>query len=355
MIKILDSYVLKKFIATLILSLLTMVLIYIIIDLFDNLNKFIDARMPLIGYIMYYTLKIPEIISQIFPIVVFMSLLFTLGNLTKYNEITAMLSSGISLMRISAPLIILGILLSFGHFYFTETVVPYASRKHYEAKDYYLDKGNKLHRKMNEFVYQEKNSIVYISSFDSKTEVASGVSIQSIKEGTIDYRLDADKMVYQKGAWKLINLTKRIFIADSTAYEKLDSLSVAMDFEPKDIAEIELKPIEMGYFELDEYIQKKKELGADMTKWEVEKTSKMSYSVITLILILIAIPLSTGRARSAASVNFGISVGIAFVYYLLIIMFKNWGAVGQLNAVMSAWAPNVIFGIMGLILIRRAR
>jgi lipopolysaccharide export system permease protein len=355
MIKILDIYVLKKFISTLFMALLAMVTVYIVIDLFDNLNKFIDANMPLIGYFMYYTLKIPEIISQIFPIVVFMSLLFTLGNLTKYNEITAMMSSGISLLRISAPLIILGILLSLGHFWFTESAVPYFSRKHYEAKDYYLNTGSKFHRKMNEFVYQEKNSIVYISSFDSKTEIATGVSIQNIKNETIDSRLDADRMVYHDGKWKLLNLTRRKFIADSTAYEKLDSLIIALDFEPKDIAEIELKPIEMGFVELGEYITKKKELGADMTKWEVERASKMSYSVITLILILIAIPLSTGRARSAVSVNFGISVGIAFLYYLLIIMFKNWGAVGQLNVIVSAWAPNIIFGIMGLFLIRRAK
>ncbi len=355
MIKILDSYIVKKFISTLFIALLAMITVYIVIDLFDNLNKFIDAEMPLIGYFMYYTLKIPEIISQIFPVVVFMSLLFTLGGLTKYNEITAMMSSGISLLRISAPLLILGIILSFAHFWFTESAVPYFSRKHYEAKDYYLNKGSKFHRKMNEFVYQEKNSIVYISSFDSKTGVAAGVSIQNIKNESIDSRLDAESMKYKNGKWKLVNLTRRKFIADSTSYEKLDSVIIGLDFEPKDIAEIELKPIEMGYFELDEYITKKKELGADMTKWEVEKMSKMSYSAITLILILIAIPLSTGRARSATSVNFGISVGIAFVYYLLIIMFKNWGAVGQLNVIVSSWAPNIIFGMAGLFLIRRAK
>ncbi|MBU4486540.1 MAG: LPS export ABC transporter permease LptG [Candidatus Delongbacteria bacterium] len=355
MIKILDVYILKKFIITLLMSLLTMVLIYIIIDLFDHLNKFLDAKMPLIGYVLYYTLKIPEIISQIFPVVVFMSLLFTLGNLTKYNEIVAMLSSGISLLRISAPLLILGILLSIGHFFFTEKVVPYSSRKHYESKDYYLDKGSKFHRKMNEFVYQENNSIVYISSFDSKSQIASGVSLQSINDGRIDFRVDAEKMFYKDGKWELKNLIRRKFYSDSTGYEKLDSISLFLDFEPKDITEIELKPIEMGYFELKEYIEKKKNLGADMTKWEVEKMSKLSYSVISLILILIAIPLSTGRGRSSTSVNFGISVGIAFVYYLLIIMFKNWGAVGQINVPISAWTPNIIFGLIGIYLIRRAK
>jgi lipopolysaccharide export system permease protein len=354
-VKILDLYLIKKFIVTLIVSLATMMLIYIIIDLFDHLNRFLDANMPLMGYFLYYTLKIPEILSQILPLVGFMSLLLTLGNLTKYNEIVAMLSSGISLFRISLPFIVLGILLSAGHFYFTETVVPYASRKHYEAKDYYLTKSSKVHRKYNEFVYQEGNSVVYMSTFDGRSDTAGGVSIQAIHDGRIDFRLDAEEMKYEKGRWKLLNLVKRTFIEDSTVFERLDSLSVFLDFEPEDVTLIELKPIEMGFFELSEYIDKKKKLGSEMTKWEVEKHSKVSYSVINLVLILIAIPLGTGRARSAASVNFGISVGIAFVYYLLIIMFKNWGAVGQVNIVVSAWAPNIIFGLIGLYMIRRAK
>jgi lipopolysaccharide export system permease protein len=355
MIKILDSYILKKFIFTLLMSLLTMVFVYIIIDLFDHLNKFLDSQMPLMGYILYYTLKIPEIVSQIFPLVVFMALLFTLGGLTKYNEIVAMMSAGISLFRISAPVIIFGILISAGHFIFTETAVPYASRKHYEAKDYYLGSGSKLHRKMNEFVYQEKNSVVYINSFDGRSRVASGISIQGISDGKIDFRVDAEKMSYTGEKWNLKDAARRRFTPDSTYYEKFDSLSVFLDFEPEDIMEIELKPIEMGYFELGEYISKKKSLGADMLKWEVERASKISSSAITLVLILIAIPLGTGRARSAVSVNFGISVGIAFVYYLLIIMFKNWGAVGQVSLAVSAWSPNLIFGLLGSWLIWRAK
>ncbi|MGD9708142.1 MAG: LPS export ABC transporter permease LptG [Candidatus Delongbacteria bacterium] len=355
MIKILDLYMIKKFTVTLIISLATMILIYIIIDLFDHLNKFLDANMPLIGYILYYTLKIPEIISQILPLVSFMSLLFTLGSLTKYNEIVAMLSSGMSLFRISLPFVIMGILLSAGHFYFTESVVPYASRKHYEAKDYYLTKSSKIHRRYNEFVYQEGNSIVYISTFDGNRKIAGGVSIQAINEGRIDFRLDADEMMYEDGKWKLKKLIKRTFVADSTIFERMDSLSIFLDFEPEDITKTELKPIEMGFFELSEYIEKKERLGADMTKWKVEKYSKISYSLINLVLILIAIPLGTGRARSAASVNFGISVGIAFIYYLLIIMFKNWGAVGQVNVLVSAWAPNMIFGIIGIYMIKRAK
>ncbi|MCK4981084.1 MAG: LptF/LptG family permease, partial [Candidatus Delongbacteria bacterium] len=111
-------------------------------------------------------------------------------------------------------------------------------------------------------------------------------------------------------------------------------------------------PVEMGWFELDEYIASKRKLGIDMTKWEVEKMSKISYSLITLVLILLAIPLSTGRVRSSTSVNFGVSVGISFVYYLLIIMFKNWGAVGTLNVVVASWSPNFIFGAIGITLLK---
>ncbi|NOR45502.1 MAG: LptF/LptG family permease [Candidatus Delongbacteria bacterium] len=102
----LDRYILKKFFITLLFAMVAMIMIYVIIDLFDHLNKFLDAKMPLMGFIIYYTLKIPEIISQIFPIVSFMSLLFTLGNLSKYQEIVAMMTSGISLTRIAIPFII---------------------------------------------------------------------------------------------------------------------------------------------------------------------------------------------------------------------------------------------------------
>lgn len=355
MFRILDRYILKKFAVTLTVSLLSMILVYIVIDLFDHLNKFLDAEMPLIGFIVYYTLKIPEIIYQLFPVVVFMALLFTLGNLTKYKEITAMMTSGISLLRISAPIIFIGILLSASHFFFGETVVPYAARKHYEVRDYYMGKKAKFHRRKNEFVYQEKNSVVYINTFDGRSGIAQGISIQAIAEGAINFRIDADRMTYSDGKWKLRGAVKRTFTSDSTFYKGFDSLTVFLDFEPDDILEIELKPIEMGYFELKEYIAKRKSFGTDMTKWDVEKMSKISYSAITLVLILIAIPLGTGRARSAASVNFGISVGMAFIYYLLIIMFKNWGAVGQINVIVASWAPNVLFGLFGIYLIKRAK
>lgn len=355
MFRLLDRYILKKFAVTLTVSLLSMILVYIVIDLFDHLNKFLDAEMPLIGFVVYYTLKIPEIIYQLFPVVVFMALLFTLGNLTKYKEITAMMSSGISLLRISAPVIFIGIVLSVSHFFFGETIVPYAARKHYEVRDYYMGKKSKFHRRKNEFVYQEQNSVVYINTFDGRSGIANGISIQAISEGSINFRIDADKMTFGDGKWKLRDAVRRTFTSDSTFYQSFDSLTVFLDFEPDDILEIELKPVEMGYFELKEYIAKRKSFGTDMTKWEVEKMSKVSYSAITLVLILIAIPLSTGRARSAASVNFGISVGMAFIYYLLIIMFKNWGAVGQLNVTVASWGPNLIFGLFGIYLIKRAK
>ncbi|NOR45503.1 MAG: LptF/LptG family permease [Candidatus Delongbacteria bacterium] len=242
--------------------------------------------------------------------------------------------------------------LSAFHFYFSEIVLPIASRKHYEAQKFYLKKGRKFTKKRNEYIYQEKNSIVYISHYDNRKKIAQGVSIQGISHGKITFRLDAETMKYNSEKWLLSNVTKRKFFPDSTSYRHLDSLYMHLDFKPTDIKEIELKPVEMGWFELDEYISSKRKLGIDMTKWEVEKMSKISYSLITLVLILLAIPLSTGRVRSSTSVSFGISIGIAFVYYLLIIMFKNWGAVGTLDVAVAAWTPNVIFGTIGILLLK---
>ena len=352
MFRKLDRYILKKFFITIFFALCTMVMIYIVIDLFDNLNKYLDAKTPVIGYIVIYTLRIPEIISQIFPLVVFMSLLFTLGGLSKYREIVAMMSSGLSLRRIAGPLLIAGIFLSCFHFYFSEIVLPVTSRKYQQTRRHYLKKKAKVKRRANEIFSQEGDNTVYIKHFSRKNNSARGVSIQEVEHARIKFRIDAKKMRYEDEQWLLEDIIRRDFVDGKLVYSTIDSLKMKLNLTPKEITEVEMKPIEMGYFDLTDYIDKKKKMGIDMDKWEVEKYSKISYSGITFILLLIAIPFSTGRVRSSGSVNFGIAFLFAFFYYLLIVMFKNWGAVGAIMPEIAAWVPNIIFlGIAGYLFI----
>ncbi len=351
----LDRYILTKFIQAIFVALIAVILIYITIDLFDNLNKYLDAKTPVIGYVILYTLRIPEIISQVFPIVVFLSMLFTLGSFAKSNEITAMKAAGISLFRISLPLIIFGVFLSIFHFGFSEILLPISSRKYYESRAHYLKKKSRLKRVKDEIAYQEEHKIIYIKRFLQSKNLALDVSIQKIFDGKICYRIDAKEMHYQNKKWFLTNAIKRTFTNDSLIYQNIDTLLVNLDVLPKEIGEIALKPIEMGWFELRDYINKKEKLGVKMVKWEVEMNAKIAYSAVIVIMLLIGIPFSTGSLRSSASINFGLSVAIAFIFYLIIIVFKNWGQVGDIPPLVAAWTPNMIFLTFALILFYRSK
>ncbi|PID30206.1 MAG: hypothetical protein CR982_01495 [Candidatus Cloacimonadota bacterium] len=343
MIKRYDLYILKRYLSTVLVSLVAMIFVYVLIDLFDHLNKFLDAKTPLIGYVILYLLKIPIIVSQIFPAIVFMSVLFTFGVLNKYNEILSLITSGISFYRISIPILILGIFFSFAHFSFSEFLLPHAARLYQKAEKKYMNKKRKVKRGKNDIAYQEGNNVVFIKSFSNKNSTAYGVSIQHIVNAKIRYRIDSDKMVYRDSIWVLLGNKRREFNDGNISYSEPDKIFMKFDFTPKELKDIELKPRELGYFELKEFIVKKEAIGIDMTKWKVELLSKVAYSSINFVMLLIALPLSAGRVRSSASVNFGLSVLTAFTLYLIIIMFKNWGMVGDIPPIIAAWSPNIIF------------
>lgn len=356
-IRKLDIYIIKKLFLAILFVMFTLVLIYVTIDLIDNQDKFLAVKMPLMGYLVLYTLRIPEIISQIFPVVVFMSLLFVLGNLSKYKEITAMISSGISIYRISLPLLIVGLILSSGHFFFNELLLPAAARQYNDSWSFYLKRKSRLDLEKGEFVYQQGNNVIYIEDFNPRTNTAIGISLQYIKNARIEYRIDAQSMEYDSlaGKWQMENLVKRDFFKDSLSYKEIPLLSMNLDFKPKDIIDAEIKPVEMGFFDLNHYIEKKRLMGIDVLKWEVEKQAKLAYALVTFVMILIAIPLSTSKVRSSASVNFGVSIGFAFCFYLIIIMFKNWGMVGDMPVLVAAWGPNAIFLLIAAYFFRYAK
>lgn len=352
--KKIDYYILSKFFITCFFTLLSFCLIYIAIDLFDNLNRFLDAKSPFIGYVITYTFKTPLIIGQIFPATCFMAILFTMGNLSKYQEITALQAMGVSVKRISFPLIIVAVFLAGFHFYFNEVIVPNTAMKYYDAKEKYMNKKRGFKRKKTDIVHQDNNDILYIKSFNDKLNIASDVSLQHVVEGEIKYRIDAKILVYEDSIWVFKDLIRRDFFPDTLKYLKLGVLTTALSFKPGDLSEIALKPEELSFFELGKYIKRKKKLGVDVLKWEVEYHSKPAYCMITLLMILFGIKFSTGRIRSASSVNVGMAVGFAFVYYLIIILFKNWGSAGTFSPILASWMPNIFFLIVIVFLMLRS-
>ncbi len=116
--KLIDRYILKKFFFNLTVALSSFIIIFIIVNIIDFLDKFIEKGISSKEILLYYYYTIPYFISIALPMSILISTIFTFGNLQKNNEITAIKASGISIRRAGISILISGIIFCFISFFF---------------------------------------------------------------------------------------------------------------------------------------------------------------------------------------------------------------------------------------------
>ena len=213
--KIIDKYLIKQFLQTVLFGLLGFTLIFIVIDAMENLDDFIDQSVPAIKIIHYYIVFAPEIIRLMTPVAVLFSALFTAGKAANLSELTAIKASGVSLFRFMLPFLITTIIISLFSVYFSGYVVPMANKTKLNIEQEYLKK-NITFSGSNIYFQDSKQRIVSISFFDNNSNRANRVSIQDFYTNDLKQmqsRIDANSLTYDtlKNIWVANNGIKRNF------------------------------------------------------------------------------------------------------------------------------------------------
>ena len=173
-----DRYVLRQFIITAIGALAAFMVLFVVVDMMENLDDFLD-RSAGIGIIAtYYLYFLPEIAKLMIPVAMLLSALFTTGRLSTFNELTTLKSSGMSLYRFMAPLVIFAFIVSGASIYFNGWVVPFANKKKLELGRNYFQKNIEFIAENNIFIQDSPTRILSIAMFDDSRQVARQVSIQ---------------------------------------------------------------------------------------------------------------------------------------------------------------------------------
>ena len=133
--KLIDRYILRQYIATLLFALTALCVIFLVVNLLENLDDFMDRNTPAGVIVQYYINFFPEIIKLLTPVAMLLASLFTVGKLANNNEITAMKSGGMSIYRMMIPLVTLSILVSIGQLYFNGWIVPVSNQKKAESSE----------------------------------------------------------------------------------------------------------------------------------------------------------------------------------------------------------------------------
>jgi len=363
MIKKLDIYLTKTFFSILVLSILGFLSMFIIVDLIENLDRFIDNNVPSNIVFLYYLYTLPWFISIGLPMSMLIATVFCFGNLVKTNEWTALKASGISIYRASRPLLIIGLLISIFSFILDNKLVTHGNEKRFEIdRDYVKRKSRHKLKNTLKDVFLQKNTSIHISlsKFLINKNIGYDLSWVDLSKSNLTKRIDAKKIDWDLKAskWNLSDYSIRVF--DESGIEKAVALSnsdtlMRLGFIPKEIQQQFRKPDELDYFLLTKRILQLKENGVDTTRWEVTRYLKISFIFTNIIVVLCGIPLVLVREKNSLSAGAGLGVFVIFGYYALIKFGQSLGFKGILGPALSAWLGNFILFSFGIILLIRAR
>lgn len=356
----LDQYIIRNFLGTLLFALIAFSAIYIIIDVVGFMDKFIDRNVGLFIVMKYYIYYLPYIIILTLPVAMLLASLFSVGQLSRYNELIAMQSSGLSLYRILSPLFVLGIVISLIAAYTGERFVPQTNQAKKDLYQTYVDQLKKraVEAQTKDISLQiDENRWLLIGFFDIEVNTAFKISIQNYREHQMVERIDASRMSWEHDHWRLINGYIREFSNDNETIQSFAELvSQNLRFKPEDIAKVQKKAEEMSYWELKNFIDEIKRTGGSPDRWLVDLYLKISFPFANLVIILFGAPLASRKTRSGTAISFGISLFICFFYFGIIKIGQSLGHNGTLPPLFAAWMGNMLFGIGAIyILVKSSR
>ncbi len=351
--KILDLYILKKFLKTYVFAVMIIVLIIMVIDYTEKIDDFIRKEAPIREILFdYYLNFIPYWANYISPLMVFIATVFFTANLAAKTEIIAILSSGVSFLRLMRPYLIGSSIIALGTFIMVGWLVPNANkvRVPFEHKyingAYYFDKRD-IHIKIAPDVY------AYLETYDNTLKTGYRFSLEKIKGTELQVKLMADRITWDstKNKWQLHDYRIRF---DEPGNKKVAfglKIDTTLNLFPKDFENKHLLHETFTLPELERHIDLVRSRGADgLEVYLIEKYLRFANPFSVIILTIIGFLVSARKSRGGVGFQIALGFTLAFVYILFFMMSKGIAEGGGMPPLLAVWLPNLIFSGIGFVL-----
>ena len=353
----LDIYIIKKFLGTFFYAISLIVVIIIVFDISEKVDDFLEKKAPLYDIIFIYYLNfIPYFVNLFSALFCFIAVIFFTSKMASNTEIVAILSSGVSFKRMLVPYFISALFLALFSFFLTNFVIPPANAKRLAFEDRYL-RNAKTHHERNIHMQISQGTYVYVESFNTETNTGYPFSLEKINNAGLYYKLTSDYIRYDSttGKWRIQNYFIRTMSGLNENFFKGTSLDTVLNMKPADFSK-DMDNVEtMNYSQLRAFIEKEKLKGSDnVAFYEVEKQKRIAFPFATLVLTLIGVSLSSRKARGGIGFHLGAGLTISFAFILFMQISTTFGVYGNLPPYLAVWIPNIIFGVLGLFLLRMA-
>lgn len=348
--KILDRYILKKFLGAYVFVVAIIVSVVCIIDITEKNEKFIAHSLSGEEILSYYLDFFPYIANMITPITVFIAVVFITARLASHTEIIAILSSGVSFRRLMVPYLIGAIIVGAFSFALNGWIIPHANKTRIAFELAYFEKPY-THNERNIHVKVGPELYLYIESYENNNQKGNRFTLEKIDGTILKEKLSAEQLVWnpEKESWRLVNWKRREFAGTVEKISYGETMDTTLNIKPKDF-ENSYKMYETFTLpELDEFIRLLRSRGADDIEiYLIEKYFRFTSPFAIIILTFIGLIVSARKTRGGAGFQIALGFLIAFIYIIFFILTRSIAEVGGMDPALAVWIPNLIFAAVGI-------
>jgi len=356
--KTLLTYLVKHFLGTFLLVAFTFVTLVILADIVDHLDGFLAYNLPLSDYFLYYLYTMPNILVVCLPLSVMLSGIYLFRMLSTSNAYIALITGGVPLIRMVWPLLLITIMICFSSYLLNDRIAPEARfrRKVFQKEKFKMRR--EVLRNVN--VISDDGRKIHIHEYRKREKVITGLMVtETGDEGQVVIRLFMDKASWNGKEWHGEGVVRQTYGSDGLPLEKeiWKERSFPSVIKPGDILLLSAKndPKYLTASQLKEIIRAMPIQQAKVRQGLLlDYYRKYSVSVLPLVILVVGIPFGISPVKAASSKPIGFGVLISMGYYIVDALFYQAGRGLLIPPLVAAWAPGILFGLLGVWLLRRA-
>lgn len=357
--KILDRYIMSKFLLTFAVMLLVIIGLVIIFDISEKIENFVENEVPLKSIVFdYYVNFVPYFINMFSPLFVFITVIFFTSRLAANSEIIAILSGGVSYHRMMVPYMVSAAIIALFSLFLNLYVIPRSNASRVEFETKYTDHSYTKYSRNNVHYQIAPGQFVYVQTFSAYNNTAYKFTLETIEDNKLVSKLSAETATWDStmDGWHL----RRYFIRDYgvglqdrvRCGETLDTV-IALKLSDFYRNQKTVETLTRG--ELNALIDTQNMRGdANVMYAEIEKNRRFTLPFSAFILTIMAVALTSRKKRGGIGLNLALGIGLAFLYILFLRFSEMFVFTGTLPAGIAMWLPNVVYTVIAAVLYRLA-
>ncbi len=338
-------------------AMIASLVLIILVDLLDHIGNFVDNDASIGTIVRFYFFKMGWIIDLTLPIAMLMATMFTIGSMARYLELTALFSSGWSLMKICRPLILLSIFMMFFSLAWREFILPESNTRAHRVWEV------EIHKQPDRITPTERITLTdglgrmyYAREFNPNSGILTDLKIITSEDASVTERIDATRAEWSDGTWTLFDGNRRTFKDGEEVITYFDQLAARdLTIDPKSFYQDRVIPENMNIQQLLRHTHQLRLTGGDPTICLVDIQFNLAFPFVNVIVVLMGMVLASAPRKTTVASGFGLTLLVTFGYYLFINLGRSLGHNGTLHPLVAGWGGNALYFLVFLVLFLRAR